>query len=73
LIPGPVDRDEINERLTFRRGIFEVPHVEIHPPGIREKASVPRRLIVSAMVQVEHPPMLGMKKVITDLVGKPCR
>ena len=50
-----------------------MPHVEIHSAGIREKAPVPRRLVVPAMMQVQYASMLSVKNVVADLVGKPRR
>ena len=46
-------------------------HIEIHAPRVGEKSSVAGRLIVSSMVKIEHASPLNVKKMISNLVGKP--
>jgi len=48
-------------------------HVEIHAPGIGEKSSVARRLIMSPVVQIKDAAPLDVKEVVSNLVGKPGR
>ena len=46
-------------------------HVEIDPPSIHQKSAIPRRLVVPAMMQVEHALTLNLKDVVADLVSEP--
>lgn len=48
-------------------------HVEIHAPGIGEKSSVARRLIMSTVVQIKDAAPLDVKEMVSNLVGKPGR
>ena len=50
-----------------------MPHVEVHAPGVREKSSVARRLIVSPVVQIEDAASLDVKEMVSNPVGKPGR
>jgi hypothetical protein len=50
-----------------------MPHVEINPSGIRQETAVPRRLIVPAMMQIQHALPLNVEDMITDLVREPGR
>ena len=46
-------------------------HVEVHAPGVGEKSSVARRFIMPPMVQIENATPLDVKKIVSNLVGKP--
>src|SRR6476659_6354328 len=46
-------------------------HVEIDPPGVHQKSAIPRRLVVPAMMQVQHALTLNLKDVVADLMSEP--
>jgi hypothetical protein len=48
-----------------------MPHVEINPSAIRQETAVPRRLVVPAMMQIQHALPLNVENMITDLVREP--
>ena len=73
LIAGTVGCHHIAERFAFRRGPFQMSHVEVHAPGVREKSSIARRFIVSPVVQIEDAPTLNVKEMVSNLVREPGR
>jgi hypothetical protein len=48
-------------------------HIKINPSGVGQEATIPRRLIMAAMVQVKHASPLNAEQMVTDLMGKPGR
>jgi hypothetical protein len=51
-----------------------MPHIQVDPPAVREKSPIPRRLIMAAMVEIQHSSTLNLEQMISDLMGKPgCR
>jgi hypothetical protein len=48
-----------------------MPHVQVHAPGVSEKSTVARRFIMSPVVQIENATPLDVKKMVSNLVGKP--
>ena len=69
LISGRSGRPHPLNVSAFRRGPFQMAHVEIDAPGIGEKSAVPGRFIVPAMMQVEHAAPLDLKKWSRILVA----
>jgi hypothetical protein len=59
-ISGSIAGHEVGQRMAFRRGILQMPHVEIN-------------LIVPAMMQIQHALPLNVEDMITDLVREPGR
>jgi hypothetical protein len=39
---------------TFRRCVLDVPHVEIKPAAVQEKAAVARRFLIIAVMKVDR-------------------
>jgi hypothetical protein len=72
-ITGSIAGHEVGQRMAFRRGILQMPHVEINPSGIRQEPAVPRRFVVPAMMQIQHALPLNVEDMITDLVREPGR
>src|SRR5215471_2157413 len=70
-IPSPIGGDYIGQGMTFRRGIFQMPHVEIDTTRIRQEPAVAGRFVMSPMMQVKHALPLDMKQIIADLVREP--
>src|SRR5689334_1008219 len=56
--------------MTFGRGIFQMPHVQIDSSGVHQKAAVAGRLVVTTMMQIQYTVTLSMKDMVADLVGK---
>lgn len=48
-------------------------HIEIDAAGIGQEASIPGRLIVSAMVAIQNTALLNAKDIVTQTMGNPCR
>ena len=69
-VPGQVVGDKIPEMEAFRRGILDVPHVEIKAAAIEKKTAVARRLLIIPVVQIDGPYLGLAKKMVFDL-GRP--
>jgi hypothetical protein len=50
-----------------------VAHIEIDAAGIGQKPSIPGRLIVSALVAIQHTSSLNAKDMVTQTMSDPCR
>ena len=50
-----------------------MPHVQIDSSGIGKESSIAGRLIMPAMVQIQHTSPLDLEQMVTNLMGKPCR
>ncbi len=61
---------QIVQVQTFRRSVFDVPHVEIEPSAVEEKTAVARRLFVVPVMQVDDAGARLAKKVVFHL-GRP--
>ena len=64
LIAREIVGHEVAHRAALRRRVFEVPHVDVEPPAIQQKAAVSRRLLVVAIVQVDHARLRFFEEVI---------
>ena len=54
LVAGQLVGDKIVQMQTFRRRVLDVPHVEIEPAAVEEKAAVARRFLVVAVMQIDR-------------------
>src|SRR5881394_4387818 len=61
---------EIVQMQTFRRRVLDVPHVEIEPAAVQEKAAVAWRFLVIAIMMIDRPGVGLAKQIIFDL-GRP--
>src|SRR6185312_10089858 len=50
-----------------------MPHIKVDTPRIGEESPIAGRLIMPAMVQIQHTSPLDLEEMVTDLMGKPCR
>src|SRR5512132_272936 len=60
-------RDKIVQMQTFRRRVLDMPHVEIEPPAVQEKAAVARRFLVIAIMKIDRPGIGFAEQIIFDL------
>ncbi len=70
-VARPVIRHDIPHAETFRRGVFQVPHVEVQPPAVEQKPAVARRFLVIAVMQIDRtrPPHLEQVVLDVDRIG----
>ena len=52
-IARQIERHHIAHRATLRRRIFEVPHIEVKPSSIQQKATIPRWLFIIAVMPIQ--------------------
>src|SRR5512132_1175573 len=60
-------RDKIVQMQTFRRRVLDMPHVEIEPPAVQEKAAVARRFLVIAVMKIDRASVGFAEQIIFDL------
>ena len=46
-------------------------HIQVDPAAVRDKSPISRRLIMAAMVEIQHASTLNLEQMISDLMGKP--
>ena len=66
-IPGPIKRHDIPQARAFGGGVFQMPHVNIHAPGIQEKTPIARGFVSPAIVDIHNPDSIYKKNVILHL------
>src|SRR6476660_5849120 len=52
---------------TFRRRVLDVPHVEIQPAAVQEKAAVARRFLIVAVMKIDRAGVRLAEQIIFDL------
>src|SRR6266581_3040630 len=67
IISGQLVRDKIVQMQTFRRRVLDVPHVEIEPSAVQEKAAVARRFLIVAVMQIDRPGVGFAEQIIFNL------
>lgn len=46
-------------------------HIQVDPAAVRDKSPISRRLIMAAMVEIQHASTLNLEQMISDVMGKP--
>ena len=73
LITGTIHRNQIDQGAAFRRCIFQMTHVQVDPPGVRQESPVARRLVVAPVMQIQHAALLSVEDVVANAVRDPRR
>ena len=53
-IARKVERHHVAHAQAFRRGVFEMAHVHIHPPAVAKETSIAGRFLVIAVMQIDR-------------------
>src|SRR5688572_20828031 len=72
-VPSAIGRHHVNKRMTFRRGVLKMAHVQINPSGIAQESPIPRRLVMPAVMEIEHTLPLNPEHMVADLMREPGR
>ena len=70
VVPSQFIAYKIVQMQTLRRGILNVPHVEIKSAAIEKKSSVSGRLLVVAVMQIDGASVCFSEQIVFDL-GRP--
>ena len=54
LVAGDVVGHDIPQTQAFRRGVFDMPHVEIEATAVEQEPAISRRLFVIAVMKVDR-------------------
>ena len=65
-VPGPVVAQQINQRQTFRRAIFQMAHVHVGPSSVEQKTAVARRFVPIALVHVGQAKSVLLENPVAD-------
>ena len=70
-IPCTIRGHKIRQGRALRRGIFQMPHIDVDTARIGQKPPVARRLVMTTMVKIEDSSPFDMKNVVANTLRHP--
>ena len=73
LLNGSVIGDEVEKADTLRRSILKMPHIDVEPPTVEQKATVAGRFAPISVVHIGHSELQLVKDIVPHEGSGPFR
>src|SRR5437764_5812200 len=66
MIARMVEGNDVSQAVALRRGILDVPHVQIKPAAVEQETAVARRFFIIPIVQINRAEARDLEDVVLD-------